>query len=811
MTTDRIGPRRLILIGSAMCGYADIPLDKVLHIVAPNNSGKTGIINALQYLYVEHGRGFKFPKRKTLRESHRFYFPDDTSYVLVECDTPSGPVVHGIRGMGPATDYQRRRFLVEGGYRIGDYVDDKNTPRKWKEIAERLGTRLIREGFDGPEAVAMMTGSDNMGRTILPINANVPYDQFRTAMIAFLNLKSISGGELRKLVIATTQAEGLIEEFDIKTRYHDNYLAVQREKARSEELQANLPLVQQTRDAVRERLAALKKASTDHSSIATSIERHILQYRTANETRDATLESAEIEKRQLGLHRKELETRHRDLDFEARRLETEIRNIVERREAAGKGDGSSLATASERVDEAFRQHLVAQARAKRIDGMTEDRARANVARAEDALKNAVSEEHRLLHAKRLEHAQGDLQWVVEGDVATRVDKALAERNAAMRQWVEIEQLEKAERLHGARKTELAQVTMKRDGVAEAILTNENRIDEIVRIIKASEADQNSAGAIITKLEEDRAGLPVLPHAAPEPGPHEQVAVSKVRQRVADLKALLVEAESARVHIQENCQKLEAIGVLPEDGAELLEALMGVEVDAKTRIDATDQAWMTLQGVMHTDVKQFASSLEAIQGRVAEINEALETIQISNLQSVRLVIDERTERMRDVNDIISAGASGKTNGTVKPSRIKEIIEKGNLELADLFTISIEITKDEISTIYADLEDMESQGTGVMIKLSIGFSLLGAMMRTELPSRFAFYIDEIHQLDVGNINGIIEYCTERGAMPLVSSPHALSIEKFEIVCYPQTQGKRIVIDPAYHLSIANVDEERVPAQV
>lgn len=804
MKTARIGPRRLVLIGSAMCGYAELPLDKVLHIIARNNSGKTGIINALQYLYVEHGRGFKFPKDRQSRQSHRFYFPDDTSYVLVECDTPSGKVVHGIRGMGPATDYQRRRFLVDGPYAIDDYIDEVNTPRKWKEIAERLGPRLLKEGFDGAEAVAMLTGSDGMGRAVLPVSPNVPYDQFRTAMIAFLNLKSISGAELRKLVIATTRTEGLVEEFDIKTRYHDNYAAVQREKARSEELQANLPLVQETRDAVRARLAALAKASTDHHSIATSIERHLAQYLAANQEREAGTESGEIERRELTLHRKELERQHRDIDFEVRRLEAEVLDIAQRRQAAGTSAESTLEAASQRVDDAFELYLETRDRAARIRGVTEDRARARVAQAETALRNAVSEEHRTIHLARTEEARKDLQWVIEGGVGGRLDEAVSARNAAMRHWVEIERLDQEERAHGRRKTELAQATTRRARIAQAMVENDARIDEIVKAVRTSESEHASARAIIVKLEEDRASLPVLPHGAPEPGPHEQIAVSRTRPRNTELQALLAEAEGMRARIRENCQKLEAIGILPEDDAELLEALIGVEDDARRRIDATDQAWMTLQGVMHTDVKQFASSLEAIQTRVAEINEALESIQISNLQGVRLVIDERTDRMRDVNDIIAAGAAGSRGGAVKPARIREIIEKGNLELADLFTISIEITKDDVSNVYANLEDMESNGTAIMIKLSIGFSLLGAMMRVDMPSRFPFYIDEIQTLDVPNINGIIEYCTQRGAMPLLSSPHAISIERFETVCYPQIQGRRIVIDPAYHLSIANAGQ-------
>jgi len=48
-----VGPRRLILIRSAGYDYAELELDEAVHLVAPNNAGKTSLIAALQFLYID--------------------------------------------------------------------------------------------------------------------------------------------------------------------------------------------------------------------------------------------------------------------------------------------------------------------------------------------------------------------------------------------------------------------------------------------------------------------------------------------------------------------------------------------------------------------------------------------------------------------------------------------------------------------------------------------------------------------------------------------------------------------------------------
>ena len=46
------GFQRLVLLGSAGYSRAELPLDGAVSLVAPNNTGKTSLINALQFLLI---------------------------------------------------------------------------------------------------------------------------------------------------------------------------------------------------------------------------------------------------------------------------------------------------------------------------------------------------------------------------------------------------------------------------------------------------------------------------------------------------------------------------------------------------------------------------------------------------------------------------------------------------------------------------------------------------------------------------------------------------------------------------------------
>ena len=99
------GFQRLVLLGSAGYSRAELPLDGAVSLVAPNNTGKTSLINALQFLLIIDRRRMDFGAHD-VEKSRRFYFPQQQRLCA------AGGVVAGIRHRGARVRRQGRELRV---------------------------------------------------------------------------------------------------------------------------------------------------------------------------------------------------------------------------------------------------------------------------------------------------------------------------------------------------------------------------------------------------------------------------------------------------------------------------------------------------------------------------------------------------------------------------------------------------------------------------------------------------------------------------------------------------------------------------
>jgi len=113
------GFQRLALLNSAGYRRAELPLDASVSLVAPNNAGKTSLINALQFLLIIDRRRMDFGAHD-VETSRRFYFPSNSAYILLEVVLPNtGTVVLGCVGKGVSHDYEY--FAYKGSLRLDDF------------------------------------------------------------------------------------------------------------------------------------------------------------------------------------------------------------------------------------------------------------------------------------------------------------------------------------------------------------------------------------------------------------------------------------------------------------------------------------------------------------------------------------------------------------------------------------------------------------------------------------------------------------------------------------------------------------------
>ena len=113
------GFQRMALLGSAGYRRAELPLDASVSLIAPNNAGKTSLINALQFLLIIDKRRMDFGAHD-VDTSRRFYFPNNGAYILLEVALPTtGTVVLGCVGKGVSHDYEY--FAYKGELKLDDY------------------------------------------------------------------------------------------------------------------------------------------------------------------------------------------------------------------------------------------------------------------------------------------------------------------------------------------------------------------------------------------------------------------------------------------------------------------------------------------------------------------------------------------------------------------------------------------------------------------------------------------------------------------------------------------------------------------
>jgi len=154
------GFQRLVLLGSAGYSRAELPLDGPVSLVAPNNTGKTSLINALQFLLIIDRRRMDFGAHD-LDKSRRFYFPNHCAYVLLEVSLPeTGTVVLGCVGKGVSFEFEY--FAYAGPLVIEDYSLPDGTLVSQPQLVDHLAThgRLVRR-YDGKDFADMIYGGRN--------------------------------------------------------------------------------------------------------------------------------------------------------------------------------------------------------------------------------------------------------------------------------------------------------------------------------------------------------------------------------------------------------------------------------------------------------------------------------------------------------------------------------------------------------------------------------------------------------------------------------------------------------------------------
>src|SRR5580700_6720974 len=229
------GPRKLILIRSGRYEYAEVELAGALQIVGPNNTGKTTLINTLQFLYLDDRRHMDFGSY-TAEQTREFYFPNQYSYILFECLGAAGQCVIGWRGQSKTSGGELERFFHAGAFDPADFMDQTNQVREPREVSARLSVkqfRVIKSAQEQRELLLPDTSGEGRGLGIVSLRDGDKYHHFRETLKNLLTLSAITQEQMRDRLLMLADIPPDKTAFDARALFGEDY---DRIRARREQL-----------------------------------------------------------------------------------------------------------------------------------------------------------------------------------------------------------------------------------------------------------------------------------------------------------------------------------------------------------------------------------------------------------------------------------------------------------------------------------------------------------------------------------------------------------------------------------------------
>ncbi len=310
------GPSRLILINSGKFDYGEVELGSPLHLIGPNNVGKTTLIATLQFLYVDSQKQMHFSR--SLDETRRYYFPGQDSYVLFECLAPTGYMVVGVRGLGPLKGWEFRRFLYRGMYSREDFIDGEGKVRGFDDIRRDLGVRDYTEmkPSDMMSALTGIGGGAGVNLGLVPVRNRNDYVKFKTIFRNLLRLAHLSQQELKTFLLDVNRSELRRTEIDLAGDFSPQHNRVKKSVRELADLRANAEIA-----------VELLKRDDDRKKLRTELPEIRASLITASRLKQAELE---LELKETSTRLDALRLQDSDLDQRKRELMQSL-NVIQRR------------------------------------------------------------------------------------------------------------------------------------------------------------------------------------------------------------------------------------------------------------------------------------------------------------------------------------------------------------------------------------------------------------------------------------------------------------------------------------------------
>lgn len=261
MSLAQYGFQKLVLLNSAGYSRAELPLDDSVSIIAPNNTGKTSLINALQFLLILDKRHMEFGAH-SFENTRRFYFPDNSAYILLEVLLPSGMAVIGCVGKGLSHDYEY--FAYQGSLDLDDYrLEDGKLVAQPKLIARLFECGKMARIYQQADLRALLYGnrqkqrSDDPDFTLFPLEFTSQAATYQRILTRTLRLDRLDSREVKNYLLEIFKNDLQDRNVDFKSEWDKSFADVNYDKSQFDAVFRNQALIatmedsQQTRRTLR--------------------------------------------------------------------------------------------------------------------------------------------------------------------------------------------------------------------------------------------------------------------------------------------------------------------------------------------------------------------------------------------------------------------------------------------------------------------------------------------------------------------------------------------------------------------------------
>ena len=248
MTLAQYGFQKLVLLNSADYSRAELPLDDSVSIIAPNNTGKTSLINALQFLLILDKRNMDFGAH-SFENTRRFYFPDNSAYILLEVLLPSGMAVIGCVGKGLSHDYEY--FAYQGSLEPDDYrLDDGSLVTQPKLIGLLIERGKMARIYQQADLRALLYGnrqklrSDDPDLTIFPLEYISQAATYQRILTRTLRLDRLDTREVKNYLLEIFKNDLVDRSVDFKSEWDKSFADVNHDKEQYDAVLRNKSLIE---------------------------------------------------------------------------------------------------------------------------------------------------------------------------------------------------------------------------------------------------------------------------------------------------------------------------------------------------------------------------------------------------------------------------------------------------------------------------------------------------------------------------------------------------------------------------------------